>query len=234
MIPKITYKSNKILDKRMSLSFLDIQVGGWDFSNGIIGVHPELKGINTRNKIYQKKEINIHFDSFYKEYGQYLKKRIHEFQLDWDKVEKKYFQEVNRVFNNYSWPKGRYVGFLSIVDCNPRFLADKTFQVFYLHPDGSIYVTVHELLHFCFYEYCLKNYSNIFKKLDTENGSFWDLAEIFNVVILSQPEFVKIHKLKKIFVYPEHRKYIQFLKRLWQREKDIDNWIVKGFEYLKK
>ncbi|MFH1457307.1 MAG: hypothetical protein ABIF17_04340 [Patescibacteria group bacterium] len=234
MFPKISYKLNKPLDKKITLEFLNIKAGGVDFSNGIIGVHPELKGINKQSKIKQKEKINKHFDSFYKQHKDYLNKRIIEFQKDWNKVEKKYFQEVNKIFKNYLWSKGKYIGYLSIIDCNPRFLNNETFQVFYFHPEGSVAVTSHELLHFIFYDYCFKKHPKIFKKLNPDDNIFWDLAEIFNAVILSQPEFVKIHKIKKQSNYPAHKKLIPVLKRLWNKEKDIDKWIIKAFEYLEK
>lgn len=233
MIPKISYKLNKPLDKKMALAFLNVKAGGVDFSNGIIGVHPELKGIKNKKKVQQQKMINRHFDNFYKKHNNYLTKQIKKFQTDWNKVEKKYFQAMAKIFKSHSWPKGKYIGYLSIIDCNPRFIKDKTFQVFYFHPEGAVSVTAHELLHFIFYDYCLKKYSKIFKKLNTDNGIFWDLAEIFNAVILSQSEFIKIHKIKKQSNYPAHKKHIPILKRLWNKEKDIDKWIIKSFEYLK-
>ena len=233
MTPKISYKLNKALDKEMALEFLNIKAGGVNFSNGIIGVHPELKGISKKKKPAQKKSIDLHFDNFYKQHKDYLNKRIIEFQMDWNKVEKKYFKEVNKIFKNHAWPKGKYIGYLSIIDCNPRFLNNKTVQVFYFHPEGSVAVTAHELLHFIFYDYCSKKHSKIFKNLDPNDGIFWDLAEIFNAIILSQPEFVKIHKIKKQSNYPAHKKHIPVLKRMWNKEKDLDKWIIKGLEYLK-
>ena len=233
MIPKISYKLNKSLDKKMALAFLNVKAGGVDFSNGIIGVHPELEGIKNKKKSEQQKIINSHFDNFYKENNHYLNKRIKKFQTEWNKVEKKYFQEIAKIFKNHPWPKGKYIGYLSITNCNPRFLESKTFQVFYFHPEGSVAVTAHELLHFIFYDYCLKKHTKMFKKLDPNNGIFWDLAEIFNAIILSNPEFIKIHKIKKQSNYPAHKKDIPILKRLWNKEKYIDKWIISALRYLK-
>ena len=125
MTPKISYKLNKALDKKMALAFLNVKAGGVNFFNSIIGVHPELKGINKQSKNKQKEIIDKHFNAFYKEHNQYLNKRIKEFQTDWNKVEKKYFQAITKIFKNYPWPKGKYIGYLSIIDCNPRFLNNK-------------------------------------------------------------------------------------------------------------
>ncbi len=235
MVKKVRFKLNKKLDKQMAVVFLDVKRGGIDFSNGIFNVHPEiayLKKILKRNK--REEIINKYFDKFYKSHEDYLKKKALEFFKEWNKVETAFIAITDRLFNSYHFPKGQYIGYLSIVDCNPRFLRSKTFQIFYAHPRGVKYVTAHELLHFIFYDYAIKKYPEIFKKLDTGSGIFWDLAEIFNVIVLSLPKFKKLHKQEKVFCYPEHKKYLPELKKLWQRTSNIDNWLIGAYEYLKK
>jgi len=233
MQPHIKFKLNKELDKKIALLFLNVKAGGIDFSNCIIDVHPELKRIKKKNQVIQKKIIGNYFDTFYQKYKDYLRKRTKDFQKDWNKIEKKYFKTVARVFKNHLWPKGDYIGYLSIVNCNPRFIKNKTFQVFYFHPEGVVSVVAHELLHFIFYDYCLKNHAKIFKKLNTDKGIFWDLAEIFNAVILSQPEFIKIHQIKRPLYYPAHKKYFSVLKSYWQKFPEINGWVIKSYTYLK-
>lgn len=234
MKPKIKFKLNKTLDKKMAFEFLNIKQGGVDFSRGIIDVHPELKIIKEIKDDKQKKKlINRHFDFFYKKHITYLKNQTVRFNKEWIKSEIKFFNKTKKIFKNNPWPKGKYIGYLSIIDCNPRFLKDKTFQIFYFHPQGIIYVTMHELLHFIFYEYAIKKHYKTFKKLNTETGIFWDLAEIFNAIILSLPEFIKLHKQKNIFSYPQHKKYLPKLKKLWQETKDIDEWLIEGYKFLK-
>lgn len=231
---KVKFKLNKSLDKKMALDFLQIKQGGVDFSNGIIGVHPELEcleKIKTRKE--QAKIINEHFDRFYRKHRNYLAKRIREFDSEWSSVENKFFKETDKIFKGKDSDKNTYCCYLSVIDCNPRFLEDRVFQVFYFHPQGVKYVASHEIMHFLFYEYAVKNKPKIFKKLDTEKGIFWDLAEIFNVIILSSPEFKKIHGVKNIVCYPEHEKYLNYLKRLWFKNDDINEWLTKGFSYLK-
>jgi acetyl-CoA acetyltransferase len=60
------------------------------------------------------------------------------------------------------------------------------------------------------------------------------MAEIFNAVVLSLKRFVALHKQKKVFYYPEHKKYLKRMKKYWLESEDIDKWIVKSFDYLKK
>lgn len=92
---------------------------------------------------------------------------------------------------------------------------------------------MHEILHFFFYDYAVKKYPKIFKKLDKNQGIFWDLAEIFNSVILFKPEFKKLHNQKRDRSYPAHRKHLKLMRKYWRESEDIDIWIKKAFDYLK-
>lgn len=234
MKPQIKFKLNKTLDKKMASEFLNFKQGGIDFAKDILNIHPELKILeNLKNKKKREKIINIYFDKFYKKNNDYLKRRVVEFNADWKTIKDKFLNEVSKVFIKYPFPKGKYAGYLSIINCNPRFLKDKTFQIFYFHPRGGRYVTMHELLHFIFYDYAINKFPKIFSKLNTENDNFWDLAEIFNSIILSSPGFKKIHKQKNVSFYPKHKKHITKITALWKKTQNIDEWLLKSYEHLK-
>lgn len=235
LFPQVTFKLNKALDKKMALEFLDLQQGGVNFLRGIIGVHPELKNIKEiNNKTKRGKIISNYFDSFYKEHRHYLSKRVREADKTWREVAGRFFDETKKLFRGHPFPPGKYVGYLSTIDCNPRFLEDKTFQVFYLHQRGFKYVTAHELLHFIFYDYVLKKYPEVFMNMDTERGIFWDLAELFNSIILHTPTFVEIHQTKRSVTYPKHTKYFSNLSHIWKKYQDVDKFITISYKLLKK
>lgn len=218
----------------MAFEFLAVKQGGIDFSRRIINIHPELEKIREIDKEDEKKReaISNYFDLFYEQHGDYLKRKKVEFNKEWKEVEDEFLDVTGKIFKGYPFPRGKYVGYLSIIDCNPRFLEDKTFQIYYLHRYGVRYVTAHELLHFIFYDYAEKKYPELFKELDTEGGSFWDLAEIFNSIILHTPSFIKIHGIKEKVVYPEHLKYLPELDKIWREYQDIDKFIVKAYRLL--
>ncbi len=228
----ITFELNEELDKEMALTFLDIEGGGVDFSQGVTAPHPELKNIKEKNKRGRKEIINDYFDRYYKEHNEELLNYVENFYKDWKPAEAKFIEQINKIFKNPETPVGKYVGYLSIINCNPRFLDNKTFQIFYKHRAGSNYVTAHEVLHFFFYDYAGRNHPNIFAKLKPNEGIYWDLAELFNGVILDLPEFIAIHGQAETKVYPAHEKHITFMKELWNDEQNIDHWIVKAFNYL--
>lgn len=228
----ITFGLNKELDKEMAFEFLDNEAGGVDFSQGITTPHPELKNVKKGNEQERKEIISDYFDKYYKKHGDELLNRVEQFRKEWEPVENKFIEQINKIFKNPEAPEGKYIGYLSIINCNPRFLDSKTFQIFYRHRAGSNYVTSHEVLHFFFYDYADRNHSNIFAELKPNDGIYWGLAELFNDVILDLPEFVAIHGQTETKPYPAHEKHRAFMKKLWSDKPNIDNWIIEAYDYL--
>ena len=229
---KVIFKLNKQLDKEMIDAFLGLRQGGLDFSGCVLGPNPELKKVLKVKDRKRREEINRYVDDFYKKKKEILDRRVKELGQRWLEIDGPYFNLVKKLFKLKKLPNRRYSGYLSIINCGPRFLEDKSFQVFYRRPKDSMYVAMHEILHFFFYDYVFKNHPR-FKKLDPNQGILWELAEVFNSVILSEPEFKKTYKQKRDWSYPAYRKYLKDLKKIWHESKNIDIWIEKAFNYLK-
>jgi len=230
---KVIFKLNKSLDKKIALEFLEVIKGGIDFSRGITEVHPELRNLRVISSRVKKQEtINKYFDSFYNKHKIYLTRKVKEFQKYWYRIEASFFSEAGKIFNKTSSKGREYTAYLSIINCNPRFLNNKSFQVFYLHPQGVKYVASHEILHFLFYDYAIERFPAMFKKQDTESGIFWDLSEIFNAVIQQTEPFIGLHGKVSDFVYPMHKKYLSQAKKSWHKYKDINQWIKLTYKYL--
>lgn len=220
---------NKELDKKMCGQFIKDP----DFRQGIFELHPELKQVKKAGGDKTTKEIiDDYFNRFYNENREKLEAEKENFQKDWSSVEEGYFELIEGIFSQYEPFEGGYTGYLSIINCNPRFLEDKSFQIYYEHPMGVKYVTSHELLHFGFYEYTAEKFPELFEGRDPNQGIWWDLAELFNDVVLDGDEFQKIHGQMDIPVYPEHEEYLEEFTKLWERTKHIDEFIEKGYESL--
>jgi hypothetical protein len=232
----IKFELNKELDKQIAFAFLNRvpKSDGVDFAQGIINLHPELTIIKTKEESEKKEIISKYFDKYYNEYSKELESKAIEAKKEWSKAEDKFIKQINKIFKNPTLTEGGYVGYVSAINCNPRFLDSKTFQFFYKHRDGSNMIIAHETLHFFFFDYAVKKHSDVFKGLNTNSGVFWMLSEIFNDVILSLPEFIEIHGRKDIIPYPAHKKYIEYMKKLWTDNPDIDNWLLEGYKYLNK
>ncbi len=220
MTPIIKFRLNKDLDKQTCLNFLDLKCAGIDFGKGIISTHPELKSVRLLRPVARKGEISRYIDHFYEKYEVELAKTLYFLAKDWKQVEKSFFKQAKKVFCNFPWPKGKYICYLSVFNCNPRFLHDKTFQIFYKNEKDWKIIISHELLHFIFY-----NYLNVKSGKKLSDAKKWILSEIFNAVILNQDIFKKLISPSKEFGYPEHKKFIKTLTKEWKKHKNIDRWL---------
>jgi hypothetical protein len=230
----VKFELNKALDKRIALKFINAGVfAGSDDSTRVVRPHPELAEAKGKDETEAKKIIDIYLDKYYEKNFEELKTALNGFEEKWSVAETRFISQLNNIFKNQTPPEGKYIGYLSIIDGGVRDLGDKTFQVFYKHGMGSNFCAMHEVLHFFFYDYAVKKYPEIFGGLNMNNGIFWRLAEVFNDMIMSLPEFVELHGVTKMGVYPDHKKYIEPMKKIWNDNPDIDKWILGAYEYLK-
>jgi len=212
----------------MAKAFLGHSRAGIDFGQGVWKPHPKLKGLASDNY----NEINEYILGYYKNNHQELENIRHKYQFKWDSVEKDFITKTLNLFNGYNFPKGDYIGYISIFNCNPRFLHNKTFQV-YFKADGDVRTTAHELLHFIFYEYSAEKLPDLVQDLNTNNGLWWDVAEILNNVVLSSNEFRSVLEIDGDLPYLDHQKFLVEANKLWKERDGIDNFISDLFTLLK-
>ncbi|MBL8015536.1 MAG: hypothetical protein JNK26_05115 [Candidatus Doudnabacteria bacterium] len=228
MVPSVKFDTDIELDIQMTLSFLAWgNKDGLDFSDSIFGPNPGLREVDMEDE----PAVEKFFKKAYAEKKEDLQKVLEWNRENWGKMEKEYVTRVIKLFKGHEFPEGKYIGYLSINNCNPRFLEDKTFQMYY---KAKVYTRTisHELLHFIFYDYTAKVHSKVFGHLDPNEGVYWSLAELFNNVILSLPEFVELLNNFEDDPYPDHERHFVPLQQLWQKTQDVDKFILEGFEYL--
>jgi hypothetical protein len=234
---EIKFELNKELDKHVIWDFLGLDkppVGGIDFAESIFRDHPYLMILKENNKSDEEnwKVICDYVDDFYERNIEDLNTSLEAIQKEWRKDESDFFDYISCIFKDPEVSEGEYAGYLSIINCNPRFLHNKTFQVFYKHKSGTNYVIAHEVLHFFFYDYANKRHSKMFAGLDENTGIYWDLAELFDVVAMSASDFMSNRYFENIHPYPEHAKYLDVVRSIWDKGHDIDRWIVESYEYI--
>ena len=198
------------------------------FTKAITDEHPEL--IDKQN---DPKFINKYVQKKYGELNDALEKSRGGAEKDWKNVKKGYFETVETLFTSeggqsFPWPKGEYICFMSIFNCNPRFIDKKEFQVYYKHVYGSNEVCMHEMLHFIFYAYIENEFPNEYKNRDKDY--IWKLSEVFNDIILRLPEFVKLTGIKKPDIYAQTQKELEKNTKLWDESNGIKDFI---HNYLK-
>ncbi len=229
---KIRFYLNKDLDKFMALQFLNEKAAGVDFGKGIVKLHPDLANIAEMNEKHKKSTINKYFNEYYKKNKKDLQNKLLLFRKEWRKAEKSFFETSESLFNGFSFQKGMYIAYLSIIDCNPRFLESKTFQVFYKKEiNDAIHTIAHELLHFIFFDFLNQELSKESKVLSEER--IWDLSEIFNVIILRSNLFSGIINKKAVRSYPDHEKYLLSFEKAYKEFANTKDFILRSIEILK-
>ena len=127
-----------------------------------------------------------------------------------------FFNAVKDIFKQ-DFSSKEYCGTLSIFDCNPRYLDKNVFQVYYKRSNqDKLRVIFHEVIHFIFFDYCRANLGGIVNGMDQNQGKYWDLSEIFNVIILNQLAFQKIIKKQEKIFYPKHKEIYSIIEKKWQ------------------
>jgi hypothetical protein len=232
--PTVKFKFNPESDADIAWLFYNQREhGGVDFwEKGAVRYHEVLA--NLSGKTRKKQFLSNYVASLYGEHYSEFKVREIEIAGLYKKNEDIFFAEVKKMFKEHSWPRGKYIAYLSIFDFGPRFLKDKTFQVFMYDSDSGILFTIfHEMLHFMFYDYCLKKYPAIFRDRDPERGPFWEIAELFNAVAQQGSVFKKIHGPIGKIGYPALESIFSSAQKAWTG--DVDEWVTKfAIPYLEE
>jgi len=212
--PELKFKLNKPLDKKMAFEFLNYQKDGLDFGSNIIKFHPQLKSVKKIKSLGKKQKlINQYIDRFYSKNKKELVSAKKKLEILWKKNANNFYKKVDKIFNKPQWLKGKYICYISILPCGPRFLENKTFQSFYKLNGRGLERIQHEMLHFIFYDYIKKNFSKKFIKDNQEK--IWVLSEIFNAIILEHAP------------YPAHKKLTPYYQKIWRLSKNIDDFFKK-------
>jgi len=231
--PIVKLKFNKKLDQKMAWEFYCNQkIGGCDFWQArALKYHSELSQIALAKN--PKSFLKTYISDFYEIHNAEIQKLAENTTKYFYEKQDAYFSTVNKIFSGYPWPKNKFTGYFSIFDFCPRFLNKGDFQVFiYDTKNLQLFTVFHELLHFIFYDFAKKSFPEIFKKMDTEKGKFWDLAEIFNAVIQDSDDFIKLHGKIESIGYPNHKDLIIKSKDLWQKNPNLNQWMTEMLKIL--
>jgi len=228
--PKVKFVISKKKELETFLAFLN-ESKYWDNKRemnwAFYKPHPKLKILKQKNLSSLEKKLIVarYINFYYKENLKKIKKGVLKARKDWQSKEKHFFNLVDGIFNNHSWPKGKYIAYPTIWGMYPKYLKDKTFQFPYHHKKKNFIpvVIAHEMLHFIFYNYLYKN----FPKYKNPKYSFkiWNISESFNILIQNSKEWVEIFS-QRAMSYPEHKDLINRMKRIFDKKQDI-NYLLK-------
>lgn len=206
---------NKQLDKEVYLAFYNGIVGGVDFGKKIRNDHPDIT----------KENHNAYIDDFYLTHNYELLEIQKATELCFAEIKSVLFSELHKYFDR-DYSQTNYICYLSIFDCNPRYIENKTFQVYYRRPYHlRKEVIAHELTHFAFYDFC--------RELGIEDSkSLWELSEIFNVIFLNLPAIQKTIGAEELLFYPDLKDKLETIKHIWTKQPDTKKFITDSLRYL--
>ena len=209
-------KLNKKLDKEVYLAFYDAVVGGADFGKKIRDDHPNLT----------KENYIGYIDNFYITEKNKLEGVLKDTNACFSEIETPLYGELKKYFGR-DYSKENYTCYLSIFNCNPRYIENKSFQVYFKRShDMRKEVIAHELTHFAFYDFCNE------LKIENDNN-LWELSEIFNVIFLNFPLIQKAIGAEELLFYPDLKDKLEEIKKIWIKESDAVKFIKMSLEYLK-
>lgn len=224
--PSIVFKIDKDLDLKVALTFRNIKAGGIDFRKcGLLLPHPDLKA----HKSLSPSVLNTYINRFYGHHNKDLNVARKKIAHEWKCISKQFFSLIGEIFGPRPFLQGKYTCYLSIWNCNPRDIKDRSFQVFYRIND-PIETIAHEMLHFAFYNYVCKRFVRLRRKANSKE--LWELSEAFNTVVLNSLRWRKQLRIKGEPPYPELRRLAQVMRKCWVRNPSIDHlfetFIIKG------
>lgn len=186
---------------------------------------------NTGLNKMQKEELQKNVKEFYSSHAQEIEKHCEQTRKHWSNCKDQFLRACDELFSHKS--------FMEVTE----FIAYPTLWKVYIQQikqhsisfplavdahdhDEAIYVVLHELLHAFFYQYAevmpsLKNKDNL-----------WDIAELFNSIVLNQPKFKKFYPAHMVTIYPVHEKVIEEIVASGNND-DADFIIAQIIKYLK-
>lgn len=225
--PAVRITLDKEYDKESILEFIDDKDEYLDFGHErIIQWHPELEKYRGKEKAEQESFISDYVDSYYAEHVKELVLSAEKLQGIWNEIAERYFVEVEKIFGSLDFYKHTEIkASPSITLCGDISDNHDAFHVWYKwheNPEDARVLIAHEILHFYYYAYVRER--GLSALIDQ-----WDLAEIFNVVILGLPQFVKITG-KPDLGYEQHDRYFAYYKKLWKESANLDEYLKRTSE----
>lgn len=219
----VVFEINKNWDLEVFPEFI---VDGEAFYEYVVKAH----FTDLEDSVGDINKVRNYISNYYKKNLDSIKASLKNAKTKWARIEQDFNVKVTQLFDGFKFKTEEIFCFVGINPASPRFLKEKSF-VFFFKGD-PYHIIPHELMHFYFFEYTQIKHKKSFSKFSTDNGSYHQLSEIFNNIILDE-EFEKLLGGKHEKPYDENKPFQNDFKQLYlEVNKDIDNFILKGIEML--
>jgi len=220
--PRVKFNIDHKLDIDVIANFIDKKIGDFDFGQDrIISEHPKLEKAKLLSSNKKLSFVEEYVKEYYHKHANEIETATEKMQALWQEIEELYYTEIYRLFGGLDFYKPDLISaYVSITKCGVIGDDQKSFQIWYNtmgEPTEVKRHVAHEVLHFYYYAYLDKKGM---KKILQD----WDTAEIFNVVILNLPQFIKLTG-KKEEGYKIHQNKLRFYKDLWVKSGELDKYL---------
>jgi hypothetical protein len=186
--------------------------------------------IKDKNKI-----LDAYLENYYSDAKEFLANSVKKTEDKWRKVEKIFFKKVDKLFGGWPWPKGNYRGYVSVARNYPRYIKEKIFAFpasarLGRNPDVDLRVIAHEMLHFIEYDYLEKKFGLKPSECYSSDNTFWQFTENLNVLIENSNFWKEFGSGFERKPYDDCRKLYVKMKKIWDKDQNIDNLVVKIFK----
>ncbi len=228
--PKIEFKLSKEQEKETLKFFLRTKFGtGKDDFALLVRNFPELLNIRDLSQEKQEELIESFVEKKYSEMSKELSQDRNLAEQEWKKVEKKIFEEIQKLFENHELPQETYTAYLTLFE---RFRYDREKKFFFVpRKNGINYincVTIHETLHFIFFDYWNKNFKD-----RLQMNKLWEFSELFNVIVMNEEPLLTFAG-QKSKPFPNHEGNYPKLKELFEKRTSLKDFFEKVIVHLEK
>ena len=245
MNPKVKFEVASIKHLMPPINhFLNPKKGAWDWSKHILDKYPSLdkKLKKIKKPSERKKMAHDFFEDFILKNKNLLEKKAEEFNKEWSKLNDDFMKAISEALE-IDWPKKdkEIRAFISPNPICPRYLKQRIFDVYYLSSlDWMKAVTVHEILHFIYFE----KWKKVFPKTNEKHFEIphlvWKLSEIVPKAILSDERVQKIFKHNPT-VYDEYHELkingkplLDYIDEFYFKRKNFKDFLKKSWVFVNK
>lgn len=182
----------------------------------------KVAGSDCNISTTSNEEINLIVIKHYNENKEKIKNEILPVLDLWEKNKVNFLEMCDNLFLNKNFHKNvTWVIYPTLWDISIQNIQKKSVSFAKSGtPEESLYVIMHEVLHVFFYEYLHYFHKDIVNNLSRKK--LWDLAEIFNLVILNTAQFKQFYNNYTPIPYPEHGKIVNKISNKITKEIKAD------------
>ncbi len=243
LFPRIKFKqSNYKKDIGVILKIVLPPRNFWQWQNKILNKYPKLrKKLEFKPKKEQRMIVENYFKKEYQQKKLILLKKRKKFENFWVKYEDIFLITLSEIMGEF-WSKENkeIVSEISLNPICPRDLINKLFNLDYnFTKEQVIGVTMHELVHFLWFQKWKKVFRNSKSKLKTKEGVL-HISEFIPYVILNSQKFQSIFKYKHK-TYEEYLKIkinkkplLNYIMEIYKNRRNFKEFMIKSDEFFAK